>query len=60
MHTLIFSHETEIDAVFVCTVCGEMIGFNKSETSEPHATRVDGVWTHPENPDQWMAPCTPD
>lgn len=58
MHDLVFNHETEQDAVFICTKCGSYIGFNKAEQSDPHAVIVDGVWTHPENPDQWMSPCT--
>lgn len=57
MHELAFDHETELDAVFVCSKCGTPIGFNKSETSEPHAEQVAGTWVYPENPEQWMAPC---
>lgn len=57
-HTLAFSHETEVDAVFVCSTCGQPIGFNKIPESDPHAVLVDGVWTAPETHDQWMSPCT--
>lgn len=57
-HQVVFDHETDTDAVFVCTACGQPIGFNKAVESEPRATLVDNVWTHPENPDEWMSPCT--
>ncbi len=58
MHALVFDHETDTDAVFRCTECGALIGFNKAETSEPRAVKVGADWTAPENPDQWMGPCT--
>jgi hypothetical protein len=58
MHALTYLHETVTDAVFICSTCGEIIGFNKEGIGEPHASLVDGVWTPPENPDQWMSPCT--
>lgn len=56
-HALEFDHETELDAVFHCVNCQKTIGFNKAETSDPHATFTGGVWTHPENPEIWMGPC---
>jgi hypothetical protein len=57
-HALEFTSETDLDAVFVCATCGQMVGFNKSETSDPHAVKVGADWTAPANPDQWMSPCT--
>lgn len=57
-HALVFDHETETDAVFSCTTCGAVIGFNKEGIGEPHAVLVAGQWQAPANPDQWMTPCT--
>lgn len=57
-HAPTFDSETAQDAVFRCTLCGTLIGFNKAETSEPHAVKTGADWQPPENPDQWMGPCT--
>ena len=56
-HTFEFSSETAVDVVFTCTKCGVVLGFNKAEASDPRATLVNGVWTHPENPDVWVGAC---
>lgn len=58
MHAFEFDHETDIDAVFICSKCGVCLDFNKSEDSDPHATPAGAVWTHPDAPDQWISPCT--
>ena len=57
-HALIFDQETDQDAVFRCALCGALIGFNKAETSDPHADMIGADWTPPTNPEQWMGPCT--
>jgi hypothetical protein len=59
----VFSHETEIDAVFHCTVCGKELGFNKEGipgNGTPSARFVDGAWvhpTHPDDPEIWIGEC---
>jgi hypothetical protein len=54
-HSLQFDHETAQDAVFLCVNCGKYIGFNKAITSSPRSDFIAGEWTHPDNPEQWMA-----
>ena len=56
-HNLVFSHVTDTDAVFICGTCAQVIGFNEVGIGEPAAIEVNGVWQHPQNPDQWMTPC---
>lgn len=53
-HALVFTGESATDAMFVCTICGEVIGFNKARIGEPHASLVDGAWIPPGNYDDWM------
>lgn len=57
-HSFQFKHTTELDAVFECTKCGEVIGFNLPGIGEPAAIVTDTGYTTPENPDQWSVPCT--
>ena len=57
-HTLQFQEETAADVIFACSICGELIGFNKPGIGEPFPILVAGAWQPPENPDQWMSPCT--
>lgn len=54
-HQLQFQEETAQDAVFYCPLCNQTIGFNKALTSDPHSEFANGEWTHPDNPEQWMA-----
>jgi len=57
IHTLIFQEETATDAVFVCSACGKVIGFNKDGVGEPCAT-FDGMnWITPENADEYLGEC---
>lgn len=59
LHTLVFSHETDIDAVFVCSTCAVTIGFNKEGIGVPAATQVEGSgWLPPPDYMTWMLPCS--
>jgi hypothetical protein len=59
-HALVFTSVVGNDARFQCSVCGQIIGFNKEGIGQPYATdNGDGTWSHPDNPDQWMDICTP-
>jgi hypothetical protein len=57
MHKLNFKEIVGNDVIFECELCGNIIGFNKEGVGEPSAKEVDGVWVHPENPEQWMGEC---
>jgi len=56
-HALAFDHEEAVSVVFACTTCGNQIGFAKEGLGEPYATFINGAWTPPNNPDQWLSPC---
>jgi len=57
-HALILDSEMENDAVFVCSVCGGFIGFNKPGIGSPEAVALpEGGWGYPDGPEQWMGPC---
>lgn len=58
IHTLVFQEETATDAVFVCSTCGKVIGFNKEWIGEPCATVVDGVLVPPVGADEYLGECT--
>jgi len=59
LHTLVFSHETDIDAVFACATCAVTIGFNKAGIGEPAAIQANcGGWQPPHDYMTWMLPCS--
>ena len=57
MHKLLFIHETENDAVFQCTICGQKIGFNKPGIGEPTAVKTDGGWAAPDGCEIYLEKC---
>jgi hypothetical protein len=58
-HALEQVHINDVNVQFTCTRCGEVIFFNKPGIGEPSPVEVSpGVWVPPDNPDQWMNPCT--
>jgi len=60
MHAYAQSGETDTDILFTCTVCGNVLGFNKPGIGLPCAVdNGDGTYSAPENADQWSnQPCT--
>ena len=60
MHQYVFQSENATDTTFVCSVCGNVIGFNKPTVGEPCAIPdATSTWLPPLNPDQWAdKPCT--
>lgn len=56
-HVWAFSHETENDHVFQCSVCGAFIGFNKPGIGTPNAVMVNDVLTPPEDADKYVDAC---
>ena len=58
-HVLSTQSEDADNVVFTCDVCSAVIGFNKPHVGEPCPTQdLAGTWIPPENPEQWMGPCT--
>lgn len=57
MHNFIYDHETLEDAVFLCSKCGQELGFNKEGLGEPHATPNGMAWDIPADHDQYIGPC---
>lgn len=57
-HDLQFVEVVGDNASFVCTTCGQPIMFNLPGVGEPAAVNTPQGYTPPENPDQWMSPCT--
>lgn len=60
-HKLSFVEETAVGVLFKCAVCNAPIEFMKPGVGEPAATfdEASQTWVAPENPAQWMGPCTP-
>lgn len=58
-HQLAYDVEIATDVIFRCRACAAVIGFNKPGVGEPSAIALKGGgWATPENPDQWMEPCS--
>lgn len=57
-HAFVFSHETEADHVFACSICGTVIGFNKPGIGEPNAILTGETPMPPEDADKYVGPCT--
>ena len=61
-HQIQFDHETETDAVFACTICGAVVGFNKhgvgDPQGEPHSEFINDVWVLPVDAEQYFGDCT--
>ena len=59
MHTLQYVGKSDTDATFECTTCATTINFNLPGVGDPCAIDLqDGTYAPPDNPDQWMSPCT--
>lgn len=58
-HVLAPESESEHGVVFRCAVCSAVCEFVKPDFGSPSPTQPpEGGWLAPENPDQWMGPCT--
>ena len=57
-HDLVFQLELEAGVVFVCTKCPASINFVLPAYGNPNPVASGGSWIPPENPDQYMSPCT--
>lgn len=57
-HTLVYVSDDSVNAIFRCSTCGEEIQFNLPGIGEPSAVPSGDTYTTPDNPDQWMSPCT--
>lgn len=57
-HAFVFSHETEADHVFVCSVCGTVIGFNKPGIGTPTADLSGETPAAPAIADEYVGPCS--
>ena len=56
-HSLLMDHETSEYVQFRCATCNAIINFVKPAFGEPAAAPVDGGWSPPDNPDQWLGAC---
>lgn len=59
MHNFVFVSISDDDAVFICDRCQSELRFNLPGVGVPAATyNGDGTYNPPDNPDQWIVPCT--
>ena len=56
-HNFVFSHETDVDHVFMCSVCGIVIGFNKPGLGTPNAELVGETLVAPPIAYEYVGPC---
>lgn len=56
-HVFTFEHENTIDIYFSCSICGQVLGFNKPGLGEPHAIPNGASWDAPDDHDKYIGPC---
>lgn len=57
-HTFVFDSENTEDHVFVCSVCGTVIQFNKPGVGEPNADLSGAEPAVPADVETYVTPCT--
>jgi hypothetical protein len=59
LHKFVFLIEDATNATFKCSVCLQILQFNKPAVGSPSPVRdVTGLlWLTPDAPDQWISPC---
>lgn len=56
-HDFVYSHETDLNHVFICSKCGMELGFNKPECGKPNADLSGEVPAIPVDADIYVTPC---
>jgi hypothetical protein len=57
-HNLVMIEEKDIEIVYQCTNCKQVVGFGKEEfAGEPNVKLRNDVWLLPENAGVYISPC---